>query len=118
MRRKDFRLLKVAGEANPADLFTKHLESRAKLDQLVGLFNCRFVDSRAESAPSLRQSTATVNIAHDSSVLPHLHVPEDIAELLQKDVAEPARNGESDNVPAEELGDPVLAIVARREAHR
>ena len=49
LRRKELRLLKVAGEANPADLITKHLESSAKLDQLVGLFNCRFVDGRAES---------------------------------------------------------------------
>ena len=42
--RKEFGLLKDAGEAPPADLFTKHLESRAKLDQLVGLLNCRLFD--------------------------------------------------------------------------
>ena len=45
-------------------------------------------------------------------------MPEDIAELFQEAVAEPARNGESDDAPAEELGDPVPAIVALREAHR
>ena len=59
-----------------------------------------------------------MSIAHDSSVLPHLHVPEDIVELFQEAIAEPARNGESDEAPAEELGDPVPAIVERREAHR
>ena len=36
LRHKEFRLLIVAGEANPAGLFTKHLESKAKLDQLIG----------------------------------------------------------------------------------
>ena len=39
MRRKEFKLPNVAGEAKPTELFTKHLESRAKLDQLTGLFN-------------------------------------------------------------------------------
>ena len=47
LRRKEFRLLKDASEADPADLFAKHFESRAKLDQLVGLFNCRFIDGQA-----------------------------------------------------------------------
>ena len=59
-----------------------------------------------------------MNIAHDSNVLPQFHVPEDIVERFQEAIAEPARNGESDEAPAEELGDPVPAIVARREAHR
>ena len=118
LRRKEFKLLKVAGESNPADLFTKHLESRAKLDQLVALFNCRFVDGRAESAPALRRDPATVNIAHDSSVLPHLHLPEDIAELFEEAVPEPARHGETDLTPAEELQDPVPTIIARREARQ
>ena len=112
MRRKEFRLLRVAGEAKPADLFTKHFESRAKFDQLVGLFNCRFVDGRAESAPLLRHTPATVHIAHDSSGLPHPHVPEDIVYFFQEAIAEPAQ------APAEELGDPVPDIVARCEAHR
>ena len=118
LRLKEFRLLRVAGEANPADLFTKHLESRAKLDKLVGLFICRFVDGRTESALALRRTPATVNIAHDSSVLLHLHVPEDIVELFHEAIAKPARKCESDEAPAEELEDPVPAIVARREAHR
>ena len=48
LRCKEFKLLKVACEVNPADLFSKHLESRNKLDQVVGLFSCRFLD-RASS---------------------------------------------------------------------
>ena len=50
--------MKVAGEVNPADLFTKHLESRNKLDQVVGLFGCRFADGRAATAPMLKSDAA------------------------------------------------------------
>ena len=39
LRRKQVELLKVPGESNPADLFTKHLESQIKLTQLISLFN-------------------------------------------------------------------------------
>ena len=60
LRRGEFKLLKVPGEANPADLFTKHLESRAKVNQLVSLFNCRFLEGRAASAPALRQDPLTI----------------------------------------------------------
>ena len=35
LRRGQFTLHKVAGETNPSDLFTKHLESQRKLDDLV-----------------------------------------------------------------------------------
>ena len=66
----------------------------------------------------LRRTAATVNIAHDSDVLPHLHLPEDIEELFLEAIAEPARRGESDETPPEELRDPVSAIVARRPAHQ
>ena len=64
----------------------------------------------------MRRALAKVNIAHDSSILPHLHLPEDIAELFVEAIAEPARRGETDVTPAEEIGDPVPAIDARREA--
>ena len=40
-RRKEFELFKILGTENPADLFTKHVESSKKLEQLIGLFNCR-----------------------------------------------------------------------------
>ena len=118
LRRKEFRLLKVAGEANPADLFTKHLESRGKVDQVVSLFNCKFLDGRPETAPALRRTPvhadAHINIAHDTSVLPHLHTPEDIAELFPEAEVDDARRGEGDEDPVRELRDPVPAITAAR----
>ena len=40
IRQGKFELRKVRGDVNPADLFTKHLESKAKLDQLVAVFGC------------------------------------------------------------------------------
>ena len=49
LRRKEFRLLKLDGEVNPADLFTKHLESKKKLDQVVGLSSCRFLNGERRS---------------------------------------------------------------------
>ena len=113
LRRKEFRLLKVDGEVNPADLFTKHLESRNKLDQVVGLFGCRFLEGRAALAPTLK-SDAAVYIAHDPAVLPHLHLPEDIARLFEEAIPEPPRRGEEDLDPIDELSDPVPALQAQR----
>ena len=43
------------GEQNPADLFTKHLESASKLNQLIGLFGCEFRGGRPEAAPQLKR---------------------------------------------------------------
>ena len=47
-------LKKVWGEVNPADLFTKHLPSREKVHQLLGLFNCEYREGRSAAAPLLR----------------------------------------------------------------
>ena len=55
-RRVDLR--KVPGESNPADLLTKHSHGRNKLEQLVGLFGCRHISGRAESAPALRRGAS------------------------------------------------------------
>ena len=52
-------LRKVHGEMNPADMFTKHLSSRDRMNQLVKLFNCEFRDGRADSAPHLRRQQTT-----------------------------------------------------------
>ena len=54
-RAKAFQLRKVKGEANPADLFTKHLPSREKVHAFTGLFGCELRTGRAESAPLLRK---------------------------------------------------------------
>ncbi len=48
-------LRKVDGEGNPADLLTKHSLSRARLQKLVELFGCRYVEGRAAAAPLLRR---------------------------------------------------------------
>ena len=59
-------------------------------------------------APSLRRhcdSCLALNIAHNSDVLPHLHLPGGIKELFLEAVAEPARRGESDETLAEEVRD-------------
>ena len=49
------QLRKVNGLVNPADLFTKHLNSRDRVNQLVELFNCEYREGRSESAPLLRK---------------------------------------------------------------
>ena len=48
-RRVDLR--KVPGEANPADLLTKHSHTRVKLEQLVKLFGCEHIGCRAANWP-------------------------------------------------------------------
>ena len=47
-------LRKILGEKNPADLFTKHLSSRERVQMLVGLLGCRYTSGCAESAPLRR----------------------------------------------------------------
>ena len=86
-------LRKVWGEVNPADLFTKHLPSRDKVSQLLGLFGCEYREGRAAAAPLLRphdvdgrqgdHSTIDMNlptctvaesaVPHDVNRLPHKH---------------------------------------------
>ena len=55
VRSKAIELRKVRGEVNPADLFTKHLLSRERVEMLVQLFGCEYRGGRAESAPQLRK---------------------------------------------------------------
>ena len=50
---------KVKGTENPADLFTEHLPTAEKLEQLVGLFGGRFEKGRAECAPKMRRDRLT-----------------------------------------------------------
>ena len=52
-------LLKVRGEDNPADLFTKHLAGAERVGGLLQLFNCKFAGGRAASAPTLRAGSGT-----------------------------------------------------------
>jgi len=84
-RRIDLR--KVAGETNPADLYTKHLPSREKVLQLVGLMGCVHRGGRAETAPLTRTTesgkttvaAADLNafepVAGPQATMPHIECP-------------------------------------------
>lgn len=52
VRAKDFKLEKVAGPQNPADILTKHVDSPCLLRHLEGL-DLYFEQGRADSAPAL-----------------------------------------------------------------
>ena len=52
-------LRKVAGEVNPADLFTKHSLSQLRLEELVALHGCKYLEGRAESAPLTRTGVSS-----------------------------------------------------------
>ena len=80
---------------NPADIFTKHLESSKKLDQFLKLFNCFIVSGRAVSAPGLKTAKgadvqASVSLVQ-LQVLPN-KLP--MAKMNRRHVtAVPTRNG-------------------------
>ena len=107
-------MLKVDGKVNPADLFTTHFESENKLGQVVGLFSCQCLDGRAALAPTFK-SDAAVHLAREPVILPHQHLPEDIARLFPEAIADPPRRrGEEHLDPVDELQDLVPALQALR----
>ena len=55
VRRREFELHKIDGTQNPADLLTKFLSGKDKLDQLIKLFGLVAMTGRAKSAPLLRK---------------------------------------------------------------
>ena len=59
VRTKKIDLRKIDGNKNPADLLTKHSISEARLNMLVGIFGCRYVGGRAESAPKERKGVSS-----------------------------------------------------------
>ena len=61
-------LRKVDGESNPADVLTKHSISRDRLDKLVKLHGCKYVEGRAANAPKMRSgdSGRTTMAGHGS----------------------------------------------------
>ena len=107
LRRKEFELRKVDGTANPADLFTKHMDSASKLQALVALFGCEYRDGRPESAPKLKRAPPTGAVAASLvpaetsaralKVLPHL-LP---ASALSQ--AHPAATAEDSIIPEEDV---------------
>ena len=103
-----FAVRKVAGEVNPADLFTKHLPSKEKIHQLTALFGCEYREGRAATAPLLRPAEKdgqqgghlpdveplphyVIHEAqpHDPRVLPHMHDDDDLDKLFPKIEAAP-----------------------------
>ena len=73
IRLGELEVRKIKGEINPADLYTKHLESKAKIEQLTQLFGGEFREGRAAAAPQLRQTPANVGVvASMSKELTHL----------------------------------------------
>ena len=59
VRDNTLSLLKVRGEDNPADLFTKHLVGSDRVQKLLMLFGCTYQSGRAASAPTLRAGKGT-----------------------------------------------------------
>ena len=48
------QVMKVRGDVNPADIFTKHLPGKDKVHQLVKLFGCECRAGRSMAVPLLR----------------------------------------------------------------
>ena len=78
-------LRKVPGEENPADLFTKHSLSSARMAALVELHGCRYMEGRAESAPMARKGASSKFTMADAALqvadelrplrwMPHIHL--------------------------------------------
>ena len=111
----------MAGEVNPADLFTKHLPSREKIHQLTKLFGVEYRSGRASTAPLLRPHSNPERegghpptgdalpafgireaMPHDCSKLPHQYDPEDIEKLFPLIPAAPEIANNRDWIPGEE----------------
>ena len=54
VRDRTIELVKVRGEENPADLFTKHLTAQDRIRALLGQLGCSYAEGRAATAPKLR----------------------------------------------------------------
>ena len=80
MRSGAIELRKVNGLVNPADLFTKHLKSRDRINQVVELFNCEYRDGRAMTAPELRKTKTTA--VDSGSKQAEIHLNDDVTRRL------------------------------------
>jgi hypothetical protein len=88
------QLVKVDGDVNPADIFTKHSLSRDRLVKLMKLYDCKYTSGRAASAPQTRggaegkltMADADEVYAADEEVrdpdMPHLRLSEELLESL------------------------------------
>ena len=125
LRQHDFQLRKIRGEVNPADLFTKYLEARTKIDQLLTLFACEIRSGRPAAAPILRREglgqfqsgnpdedalkSLEEQPMHDPEILPHQYAPEDIVQMFPDITPAPQGDFGERDVPGEdqELSDPI-----------
>ena len=95
VRDKSIELRKVRGDINPADIFTKHLPSREKINQLVGLFECTYREGRPAAAPLLRERQGETeepelhrleggdfDLQHMASKLPHMFTKEEFDKMF------------------------------------
>ena len=81
LRSKGVDLRKVAGEVNPADLFTKHSPTRERLMGLAKFFELEFRGGSVASAPrtrgiaglrsTLAEGMSAVGERHDAPIMPH-----------------------------------------------
>ena len=113
---------KVRGEVNPADLFTKHLASREKVHQLLGLFGCQYREGRPVAAPLLRpmddidqegghlvSSLPSFKLEefeaelHDITRLPHMHSKGEIERMFPTISAAPLCENSLDWEPNAEV---------------
>ena len=112
-------LRKVLGEANPADVFTKHSLSRERLQMLTGIFDCKFRGGRPEAAPQLRAVPSTkVTMADTCSTelevratMPHLEHSKEELERLHPGISAPEAVDDGD--PQAEEREPLLEEVLR-----
>ena len=108
-RRREFELHKIDGTQNPADLFTKYLDSRNKVDHVVRLLACEYRTGRPDAAPQLkrapRMGEQLVGIL-GMDVMPHLLPPEELARRYPAEEPAPDLFGEDDVDPKDELADP------------
>ena len=64
---KVIELRKVRGEIKPADLFTKFLLSKNRIDSLVRPFNCEYREGRPDAAPELRRANDDADAPDDDN---------------------------------------------------
>ena len=114
---------KVAGEVNPADLFTKHLPSKDKIHQLTALFGCEYREGRAALAPLLRKNVEGQQgghlsdgieeeeplpslvmqdaLVHDAKILPHQYDQDEKDKMFPKIYAPKSIDNDEDWSPGE-----------------
>ncbi len=117
LRAKRLSLCKIDGEANPADLLTKHSLTRDKLMQLTRLYSCEFRGGRAASAPQVRKAPGKkvtigeayrIDVEEDRApMMPHLTYSEEELKQLYPPL-EPPEAADADD-PLNDEDDALVA---------